>query len=85
MTYDAVFRGRSKSKGKIKVEADHQAAYAIVNIVESPTIREIVWLLARSAKSAEKTTILNQYVRVLIDVMLVPIGRELKREREKTS
>ena len=39
---------------KAKVEANHQAAYGIVNIVESPTIKEIVWLLARSPKKCKK-------------------------------
>ena len=68
---------------KAKVEADHQAACAIVNIVGSPTIKEIVQLLARSGKSAERTTILNLYVRVLIDVMLVPIDRDLKKGKGK--
>ena len=82
MTYDAEFRGRSKSKGKIKEEANHQVAYIIANTVESPTIKEIVQLLARSAKIVERTITLRLSVKV-INMTPVPVDISQRKEMAK--
>ena len=70
------------SEAKVRVEADHQVAYVIANTVESPTIKEIVQLLARSAKRMEGTIILSLSVKVK-DVMPVPIDTDLRKEKGK--
>ena len=50
---------------KMKVEANHIVVYTIVSTVASPTVRAIVQLLAKSAKSVDVTTILNWCAEVV--------------------
>ena len=70
------------SEAKGWVEANHQVAYVIANTVESPTIKEIVQLLAKNAKSVERTITLRLSVKV-INVTPVPVDISQRKEKGK--
>ena len=61
---------------KAKAEADPQALLEIVSIVVKATTREIVLPLAKSAKSAVRTTISSQSVKAVVQTNVILVEKD---------
>ena len=87
ISYDSIQtnnRGRGKFRSKSQGRADLPVVLETVNTVVSPTIKEIVQLLARSAKSVERRTISKQFAKV-VQTRETTVDRGQRKEREKIS
>ena len=82
MTLFKAIRVEINSEATVRVEADHQVEYIIANTVESPTIKEIVQLLARNAKSVDRTVTLRLSVKV-VNVTPVPVDISQRKQKAK--
>ena len=66
---------------RAKAGADPQTLLGIVNTVVKATTKEIVLLLAKSAKSVVRTTTLNQSVKVVLKNMNQADTGQSKKEK----
>ena len=82
MMYDAVFRGRNKSWGKVKAEVDLVVRYETVSTVESHTIRATTQHMAKNAKNVGKTITLRQCVKV---INVIPVLVDIRKAKVKGS
>ena len=85
MTYDSVQRGRNKFHSKSQGRGRSSSSIRNCKYCGKATTKEIVLPLAKSAKSAVRTTTLKPSVKVvLIDMILANTGPN-KKEKGKCS
>ena len=89
ISYDSIqtntrSRGKFRSKSQAKAGADLPVVLETVSTVVSPTIKEIVQLLARNVKSVEKINTLKWFAKV-VQTRGNTVDRGQRKERERDS
>ena len=96
MTYDAIYRGRNKSRGKSYGRNTNLEAKAMVEIglvvletetvstVVKPMAMEIVWHLVKSVKDVERKTTSSLFAVMIHETIVILGKRKAKRARDFT-